>query len=293
MQKIISENLMIMNPSGSNVSNINGDVTINVIRYNIRVKFTGDKGFSDIWLYINIPQNSIYCTTYVINKPIGMPIKKEKITELLKCLFYEVKSNKTAFEENLLKPFKESPKFLSYKWKANHYKILMLNLKNMFKAKNGVDLNLYIKNNNSNQQNQQNQEEQKDQENKTSQPQQLEITDEILKQNIEKEFKQTVNADTFNKLKSITNKLSEEAKKTNSPLKKIDKESIKEDLKNLFTKFFDKKKEFLTVLKNLKILDQTFDTDSEENIAQISEQKKSFYKELKNIDLFLENYLGK
>lgn len=289
MQKIFSENLMIMNPSGSNVSNINGDVTINVIRYKIRVKFTRDKSFSDIWLYINIPQNSIYCTTYVINKPIGMPIKKEKIMELLRCLFYETKSNKTVFEENLLKPFKESPKFLSYKWKANQYKILMFNLKNMFKAKSGVNLNLYIKNNNSSQQNQ---EEQKDQEEQTSQSQELEITDEILKQNIEKEFKETVSADAFNKLKNITKKLSDEVKKTNSPLKKIDKENIKEDLKNLFTKIFDKKKEFLTVLKNLKILDQTFDTDSKENIAQISEQKKSFYKELKNIDLFLENYLG-
>lgn len=297
MKKMFLENVMLINSSGSNISNINGDITINVIRYYLKIKFKGDKGFSNIWLYINIPQLSIYFTTHVINKTVGKPIKSEKVKELLTCLLYEPKTTKTVFEENYLKPFKESPSFLSYKWKQNQYKILMFNLKVFIKQQNGIILEDYNKDLNSQENTKANEIESKDnnaavksEETKNEIPD--EIPDDVLKKNIEIEFKQTVAPNAFNKLKNITKKLLEEVKKS-GPLKKIDKENIKEDLKDLFTKFFDKRKEFIIVLKKLKILDQSFDENNEENISQISEKNFSFYKELKNVDLFLENYLRK
>ena len=106
---------------------------------------------------------------------------------------------------------------------------------------------------------------------------------------IQDEFKQGVQADVFNKIKNITTVLADEVNANNgTPLKEIQKDKIKDNLKNLFTKYFDKKKEFISMLKKMKILDMTFD---ENNVSVLEENKISFYQELKNPNLFFDSYL--
>ena len=286
MQDLFFENVMLVSPTGAFTPNINDDITVNVIRYNLKLKFDKVPNMINIWLYINIPQTTVYASTYIKNQPLGKPLTQDQMTEMLTCLFYKPKTSESVFDKKLLKPFKGNSKFYSYKWRSGEYKLLLANLKAIYSNINGIALSEYNK---TEQQAGEPENAEKKEEPAKTAPTKIEVKDEELKKMIQDEFKQDVQADVFNKIKNITTVLADEVNANNgTPLKEIQKDKIKDNLKNLFTKYFDKKKEFISMLKKMKILDMTFD---ENNVSVLEENKISFYQELKNPNLFFDSYL--
>ena len=58
MQDLFFENVMLVSPTGAFTPNINDDITVNIIRYNLKLKFDKIPNMINIWLYINIPQTT-------------------------------------------------------------------------------------------------------------------------------------------------------------------------------------------------------------------------------------------
>ena len=306
-ENLFFENIMIIGPTGSLIASNQGELNISTVRYKLKIKFSQINNPMEVWLYINIPQNIIYLTTYIKNKESGKPLNKIQMEEFLKPLLYEKNTTKTVYNPSGLKPAPNNPRMLSYKWQKGQYKTLLFNLINFYKEIKFIDLQNYMKD----KADVTGKTEEQPQETAIVEPQNVEITDEKIKETFDL-IKTTFTANNvltgidynknetnslyakylsmlFLKLKQNQNlspqdflkdakviKLIEEIKKIN-PSSKVGKPS-----KGLIDKNYEL----------FKKIDQAASEKMMQNKNEYFENEIDFFKELKKADLFFENYLG-
>ena len=314
-------NIMIIGSAGNPILSNVEDFSVSVVRYKLSVKFSQTPNSMDIWLYVDLTNLIVFATKYNKNQEVNPGLSQIQMQELLTPLLYQNNTIETVYNKSFLKPAPNNPRLLSYRWQKGQYKILLSNLKNFYKEKT-IDLAQYMKN--KQQDTQTPPETQANQETKTpdgteqktepeSKP--FVINDETIKSTFDlivAEFQKNglmtgadiTKANNGMDLNSLYAKyLSLLFLKIKENMSLTPDQFLSDPDITKITKMISQRDKNKKSKPSKGLIEKNYQIFSTINkdVAQIIntnknayfEEEISFYKELKNTDVFLENYLGK